>query len=139
MKKRRMHIVPLSPQAVTLLRELHTLTGGREHLFPNLRRPNDCMSQTTLNRALEYMGFNGPNTIDFSAHGFRTTASTMLNECGFRADLIERQLAHMESNKTRAAYNHAEWLPERTAMMCQWADLIDGMVQGSNVVPMRAA
>jgi integrase len=123
MKMREPHIVPLSRQAVELLRELHTFTGGRGMLFPNYRNPKTCMTATTLNRALERMGFNGKDSIGFSAHGFRATASTILNEIGFRPDVIERQLAHAERNKVRASYNQAEYLEERRAMMQQWADL----------------
>lgn len=139
MKMRDPHIVPLSSQAVALLRELHTLTGGRELLFPNYRNPKACMTATTLNRALERMGFNGKDSIGFSAHGFRATASTILNESGYRPDVIERQLAHAERNKTRASYNRAEYLEERRAMLQQWADLIDAMAKGANVTPIRAA
>lgn len=125
MKMREPHIVPLSKQAVTLLRELQTYTGGRGMLFPNYRRPRDCMTPTTLNRALERMGFNGKDSIGFSAHGFRATASTLLNEMGYRSDVIERQLAHAERDKVRASYNQAEYMVERKAMMQEWADLID--------------
>lgn len=120
MKMREQHIVPLSHQAVRLLRELHTLTGGREYLFPNYRRPKAVMTATTLNRALERMGYAGR----FSAHGFRATASTVLNEMGYRSDVIERQLAHKERNKVRASYNQAEYLEERRKMMQVWADLL---------------
>ncbi|MFP1757207.1 tyrosine-type recombinase/integrase [Lonsdalea quercina] len=82
-----------------MLRELQTYTGGRGCLFPNYRNPQDCMTATTLNRALERMGFNGKDSIGFSAHGFRATASTILNEMGYRPDVIERQLAQL--NVTR--------------------------------------
>ena len=125
MKMREPHIVPLSKQAVILLRELQTYTGGRGMLFPNYRRPKDCMTPTTLNRALERMGFNGKDSMGFSAHGFRATASTLLNEMGYRSDVIERQLAHAERDKVRASYNQAEYMVERKAMMQEWADLID--------------
>ena len=125
MKMREPHIVPLSRQAVILLKELQTHTGGTGLLFPNYRRPKDCMTATTLNRALERMGFNGKDSIGFSAHGFRATASTLLNEKGYRSDVIERQLAHAERDKVRASYNHAEYMDERKAMMQEWADLID--------------
>ena len=130
MKMREPHIVPLSRQAVILLRELQTYTGGRAMLFPNYRRPKDCMTPTTLNRALERMGFNGKDSIGFSAHGFRATASTLLNEMGYRSDVIERQLAHAERDKVRASYNHAEYMDERKAMMQEWADLIDRLSSG---------
>lgn len=130
MKMREAHVVPLSRQAVVLLRELLSYTGGGRFLFPNIRTPGTCMTATTLNRALERMGFNGGESIDFSAHGFRATASTLLNELGYRPDVIERQLAHAERNKVRAVYNHAEHLEERRAMMQQWADLIDATAAG---------
>lgn len=128
MKKREPHIVPLSTQAVALLRQLHALTGEHisGYLFPNTRRPKGCMAATTINRALEYMGFAGKDMdVNFSGHGFRATASTILNEMGFRADVIEVQLAHKERNKTRASYNQAIYLPERIAIMQSWADLMD--------------
>ena len=140
MKMRQPHIVPLSRQAVALLRELHTLTGGRDFLFPNYRNPNTCMTGTTLNRALERMGFNGRDSIGFSAHGFRATASTILNVIGFRPDVIERQLAHADRNKVRAAYNQGEYLEERRAMMQQWADLLSEIEdRNSNVVTLKRA
>jgi integrase len=139
MKMRETHIVPLSWQAVELLRELHTYTGGRAFLFPNYRNPKACMTATTLNRALERMGFNGKDSIGFSAHGFRATASTILNETGFRPDVIERQLAHAERDKTRASYNQAEYLPERRAMMQQWADMVDSIAAGGAVTPIKRA
>ncbi|KGK58897.1 MULTISPECIES: integrase arm-type DNA-binding domain-containing protein [Xanthomonas] len=127
MKMREPHIVPLSKQAIELLRELQTYTGGRGLLFPNYRKPKESMTATTLNRALERMGFNGKGSIGFSAHGFRATASTFLNEMGFRADVIERQLAHAERNKVRASYNQAEYLQERVAMMQAWASFLDSL------------
>lgn len=129
MKMREPHIVPLSTQVVQLLRELVTYTGGRGLLFPNYRRPKECMTATTLNRALERMGFNGKDSIGFSAHGFRATASTILNELGYRSDVIERQLAHAERNKVRASYNQAEYLEDRKVMMQDWANLIDDLIE----------
>lgn len=128
MKMRKAHLVPLSRQAIDLFRELHTLTGGRDFLFPNLRNPKTCMTGTTLNRALERMGFDGKEGIRFSAHGFRATASTILNEKGYRPDVIERQLAHSERDKVRASYNQAEYLDERRAMMQDWADFVDDLM-----------
>lgn len=140
MKMREPHIVPLSRQAVELLTELHTHTGGRSFLFPNYRNPKTCMTATTLNRALERMGFNGKDSIGFSAHGFRATASTMLNELGFRSEVIERQLAHAERNKVRASYNQGEYMEERRAMMQQWADMTDEMAKAdSKVTPIKQA
>lgn len=138
MKMREAHVVPLSRQALDLLGELHTLTGGQQWLFPNNRQPKTCMTMTTMNRALERMGFNGEGTVGFSAHGFRATASTMLNELGYRPDVIERQLAHKERNSVRASYNRAEYMAERRAMMQAWADLLDEMErQDSNVLSGR--
>jgi len=134
MKMRDLHIVPLSTQAVALLRELHALTGGQRWLFPNYRRPKTHMSMTTLNRALERMGFNGKGTMGFSAHGFRATASSILNEMGYRPDVIERQLAHKERNKTRAAYHQSPYLAERRKLMQEWADMIDAWARGDKVV-----
>lgn len=136
MKMREPHTVPLSLQAVGLLRELHNLTGGQKFLFPNFRRPKTFMSATTLNRAIERMGYGGK----LSGHSFRATASTMLNEMGYRSDLIERQLAHAERSKVRASYNQAEYMPERIAMMQAWADLIEEMAKPqSNVTPIKSA
>lgn len=133
MKMRSPHIVPLSRQAIALLRELQGITGASRFLFPNHRRPKVCMSTTTLNRALERMGYLGK----FSAHGFRATASTMLNEQGYRPDVIERQLAHAPRDKVRASYNHAQYLADRRAMMQDWADYIDAITRGADVVPLK--
>lgn len=130
MKVREPHIVPLFKQVAELLRELSTHAGGRRLLFPSYRNPNECMTATTLNWALERMGFNGKDSIGFSAHGFRATASTMLNEMGYRADVIERQLPHAERNKVRASYNQFEYLEERRQMMQAWADEIEIVVKG---------
>lgn len=138
MKMREPHFVPLSRQAIELLQELKTCTGNSNFLFPNTRTPNTCMTATTLNRALERMGFNGKGSIGFSGHGFRATASTMLNEMGYRSEVIERQLAHAERNKVRASYNQAEYMEERRSMMQQWADLTDEIAKGkTNVTPIK--
>lgn len=126
MKKRRKHLVPLSRQAVAILRELHEVTGANRHLFPNLRRPRDVMSAATINHALERMGF--PRTY-FTGHDFRATASTHLYEMGYRDELVEMQLAHAKRDKVAAVYNHAQYLPERTTMMQAWADLVDAAVR----------
>jgi integrase len=134
MKMGEPHLVPLSAQTVSILAELRTLTGGQRWLFPNMRRPRTYMSMTTLNRALERMGYGGR----FSAHGFRATASTILNEMGWRGDVIERQLAHWERNSTRRSYNQAEYLAERKQMMQAWADFVDASAQGSEVLPLRS-
>ncbi len=121
MKMREPHVVPLSRQVVKLLYELRENSDQNPRLFPNTRDPERIMSPTTLNRFLERLGYAG----QFSAHGFRATASTILNEVGYRPDVIERQLAHRERNSVRASYNHASYLPERRRMMQDWADLVD--------------
>jgi len=125
MKMREEHVIPLSRQAVAILRALYVINGHREYLFPNRRDPKRYITATTLNRALERMGFLGQGSIGFSAHGFRATASTMLNESGFRSDVIEKQLAHQERNKVRASYNRATYMDERRVMMQVWADMVD--------------
>ena len=122
MKMRRVHVVPLPRQASSLLAELKNITGSCKWLFPNFRRPDDVMSATTINRALEHMGYASGL---WTGHDFRATASTRLHEMGYRSEWIERQLAHVEGNKTKAAYNHAEYLPERKEMLQAWADWID--------------
>lgn len=127
MKKRKPHIVPLSTQAMALLRELQSYSGGQALLFPNYRSPGTCMTATTLNRALERMGFNGKDTIGFSAHGFRATASTILHELGIRSEVIEKQLAHKDKNTVRASYNQGEYLEERRVLMQRWADQVERM------------
>jgi integrase len=135
MKMKTEHLVPLSSQAVALVKELNEWTGGRNYLFPNYRTPKDCMTATTVNRALDRMGYRGK----FSAHGFRSTASTLLHEQGYRPEVIERQLAHAERNKVKAAYNHAEYLKERTVMMQHWADYIDALCTGAKVYNIKVA
>ncbi len=117
MKMRHPHIVPLAKQVVKLLQELQPLTKYSPFLFPNERVPlSRSMARDTLSKALRSMGFQGQAT----PHGFRATASTLLNEMGTHPDVIERQLAHKEANKIRAVYNHATYLPERTKMMQHW-------------------
>lgn len=127
MKMRDPHIVPLSTQAVAVLRELRKHSGSREHLFPNHNKPSTFMSENTMLFALYRMGYHSKAT----GHGFRSTASTILNENGFQPDVIERQLAHCERNKVRAAYNHAQYLPERRKMMQWWADYLDDALKNT--------
>ena len=122
-KMRDSHIVPLATQTINLLAELKKLTGEDELLFPaQQRRRHATMSENTVNKVLRKMGYKGK----LVGHGFRALASTTLNENGFGADVIERQLAHAERNKIRAAYNRAQYLPERRKMMQWWADYLDG-------------
>jgi len=134
MKQRQQHTVPLSRQAVDLLKILQPLTGKSEYLFPNRSNLTRPVSMGVLWKMVARMGYKGR----FSPHGIRATGSTILNEQGFRPDVIERQLAHTERNKVRASYNQAEYLGERRAMMQQWADYIDGLKSGSGVVPIHA-
>lgn len=121
MKKSRPHIVPLSTQAVELLRTLHTLTGHGKLLFPGERDHEKPMSNNTILKALERMGFKGRMT----GHGFRGLASTALHEQGFEHAFIELQLAHQEGNEVSAAYNHATYLTQRKDMMQRWSDYLD--------------
>lgn len=121
MKMRSDHLVPLSRQAVKILREMHRHSGRGSLVFPSQSTPNKPMSQNTLIYALYRMGYHSRATV----HGFRATASTILNEQGWRSDVIERQLAHTERNKVRAVYNRAEYLAERREMMQAWADYLD--------------
>ena len=123
MKMRELHIVPLSIQAIAVLKEIRNINGNREFLFPNRNNPKTYISENTLLYALYRMGYHSRATV----HGFRATASTILNENGFRADVIERQLAHAERNKVRASYNHAQYLPERHQMMQWWGNYLDGL------------
>jgi integrase len=134
MKMRREHIVPLAPQAVAILRKLRGLPGSAASpfLFPSPSREGH-MSNNTMLYALYRMGYHGRATI----HGFRAMASTALNEMDFRSDVIERQLAHQEQNSIRSAYNRAEYLVERRAMMERWADRLDEMA--GNVVTFKTA
>jgi integrase len=121
MKMGRDHVVPLSDQAIQILLHLSTWTGLNKYLFPHRSKGREPMSNGTVNQALKRLGFTGRTT----AHGFRSTFSTWANESGlYQRDAIERQLAHVEGNKIRGAYNRAEYLEERTLMMQVWADYV---------------
>lgn len=135
MKMREQHIVPLSAQAVAILRELHPLTGNGRYVFPGARTNGRPMSENTITAALRRLGYKGD---EMTGHGFRSMASTTLNEQGWHRDAIERQLAHAERNAVRAAYNYAEHLPERRRMMQAWADYLDGLAAGGSVIPLNA-
>jgi integrase len=124
MKMRELHVVPLSSQALALLKDLHVLTGTGGLVFPSIRSRDRAISDNTLNAALRRLGFAGDEMV---AHGFRSMASTCLNEQGWHPDLIELQLAHAERNESRGAYNRAQRLPERRKMMQAWADYLDGL------------
>jgi integrase len=130
MKMKAVHIVPLSQQTLRLLDELKQYTGCSRYIFASPRSTQKHISNNTVLYALYRMGYHGRMT----GHGFRGLASTILNERGFRADVIERQLAHSERDGVRAAYNHAEYLPERRIMMQAWADLLDSLIKQRTTV-----
>jgi integrase len=132
MKAREQHIVPLSTQALAIFQELHTLTGDKRYVFPGARTNGRPMSENTVNAALRRLGYSRD---EMTGHGFRSMASTLLNEQGWHRDAIERQLAHAERNAVRAAYNYAEHLPERRKMMQAWADYLDVLVHDSTGGP----
>src|SRR6202050_362999 len=134
MKMKEPHIVPLARQAAAILRELEPLARGGRYLFPSLRTRDRPMSENTINAALRRLGYSSEEQ---TGHGFRSMASTLLNEQGFPPDVIELQLAHSERNKVRAAHNKAQRLPERRKMMQAWADYLDGLRKGGDVVPIR--
>ncbi len=136
MKMKREHLVPLARQVVVLLRELLRLTGDGDLLFPGLRTATRAISDNTLNAALRRLGFGQS---EMTAHGFRSMASTRLNEMNFPPDVIELQLAHTEKNDTRSAYNRALRIPERRAMMQAWANYLDGLKANADTAQVRAA
>jgi integrase len=133
MKMRTEHIVPLSLQAIQILQILHSITGKSELLFPGERNHGKPMSNNTILKALERMGYKGRMT----GHGFRGLASTILHEQGFDHAHIELQLAHQERNAVSAAYNHALYLKQRAKMMQWWANYIDQQLSG-NVLKFRS-
>jgi integrase len=136
MKMKDAHIVPLSRQAIALLRDIYPLTGSTKYVFSSYQGKTDCephINREAIGAALRRMGYKGQHT----AHGFRTTASTLLHEQGFHSDMIERQLSHAERNRIKAAYNRAQHLPERRLMMQAWADYLDGLKNGAEIVPFK--
>jgi len=137
MKMRKPHRVPLAPRAVAILQELRTLTGNDRFLFPSVRSMARSMSENTLNAALRRMGFRNE---DMTSHGFRASASSMLNESGlWNADAIERQLAHVDGDSVRRAYARAEFWDERVQMMAWWADRCEALRRGAIVIPFDVA
>ncbi|RDH84480.1 MAG: integrase [endosymbiont of Galathealinum brachiosum] len=121
MKMRTPHIVPLSLQSIAILKQIHEISGHRELVLPSERNWKKTISENTLIYAMYRMGYHTRATV----HGFRATASTILNEKGFNPDVIERQLAHMQRNKVRAAYHRSEYLDDRKTLMQWWSDFID--------------
>lgn len=135
MKARRPHLVPLPRQAVAILRQLQEVTGGYTLLFPGQQQVERPMSENTINKALRLMDYEGRQT----GHGFRHLLSTELNGRGYNRDWIERQLAHGDQDEIRDTYNHATYLEQRRGMMQAWADEIDALCAGVNVVSIKRA
>jgi integrase len=131
-----LHIVPLSTQAVAILEEIKPLTGSVRYVFPSSRGDGRPMSDNTIRTALKTLGYDSEV---MTPHGFRTTASTLLNEQGWSPDAIERQLCHMPRDQVRAAYNRAQYLEERRRMMQSWADYLDSLKAGAAVIPFKSA
>jgi integrase len=134
MKMRDEHLVPLSRQAVALLDALKPITGPDGLVFPSLRSRARPISENTINGALRRLGYSKE---EMTGHGFRAMASTCLNERGYSPEVIELQLAHVERNKVRAAYARGKALPARRKMMQEWADYLDGLRAGTNIVPIK--
>ena len=115
MKKRRPHLVPISTQALSILRQLQVITGNYSHVFPGRNDVRKPMSEASINKVIKLLGYHGRLT----GHGFRHTMSTILHEHGFESAWIEMQLAHVDKNSIRGTYNHALYLSHRKTMM-QW-------------------
>lgn len=128
MKKRKKHDVPLPRQAVEVLEGMKKFTGHRQHVFPHRDKRDEAMTDNAFRQALKNIGWSGR----YSPHATRTTGSTCLNEMGFQADWIERQLAHAEPNAVRRTYNHADHLEDRKKMMQRWADMLDLWMAGKD-------
>ncbi|MFA2984229.1 integrase arm-type DNA-binding domain-containing protein [Acinetobacter pittii] len=120
MKKYRLHVLPMSDQVYEVLKKQYKNSGNKKYVFPAIYKPDGMLDKSTLNRMLKYIGLN-----DVTAHDFRATASTLLYEKGYEEAWIERQLAHAESNKTKASYDHSQHLDARRKMMQDWADIVD--------------
>ncbi len=129
------HLVPLCRQAQAIIAELRPLTGWGRYLFPGMRDPRNPMSEAAIGAALRGMGYDSDV---MTAHGFRSMASTLLNEEGWNRDWIERQLAHADPT-VRGDYNYAEFLPGRREMMQAWADLLDQLRDGAKVIPIKSS
>jgi integrase len=134
MKMGEQHLVPLSRQAVALLEDLKSVTGNGRFLFPSLRSADRPISDNTVNAGLRRLGYSSD---EMTGHGFRTMASTLLNELGWNPDAIERQLAHDERDESRASYNHAQYLDERRRMMQAWSDYLETLRSRGTAAPLR--
>ncbi len=131
MKMKREHIVPLAPQAVSILREVYPLTSSSRYVFPNPRSLLRAMSENAVLAALRRMGYE---KTEMTGHGFRAMASTLLHEQGWPSEIIELQLAHIDSNKVREAYNHAKHITKRREMMESWANYLDKLRQDKPLI-----
>jgi integrase len=133
-KTKSLHIVPLSTQAVELFKEMQPISGGGVYVFPGRDAPLAThLNMNSLSKALRALGFKGQAV----PHGSRGMASTLLHGMGFNSEWIERQLAHVETNRVKAAYNHAQYLEERKRMMQHWADYLDSLMAGGKVLPFK--
>jgi len=133
------HIIPLPRQVVSSLTRMLAFRRQSPYVFPNHHNPRTHMSESTLLRAYERIGYGGKNKVNGNVvtHGFRATASTILNEAGFNPDAVERQLSHTEPNQVRAAYNRAAYMEERRRMLQCWADYLDLLSKEGRVVPLK--
>lgn len=137
MKMNREHVVPLSTQAVVILKAAGEFTGGGKYVFPSIRTPRRPMSENTLNAALRRLGYTSD---EMTSHGFRSTASTLLNESGkWSVDAIERALAHGDTDTVRAAYHRGAHWQERVLMAQWWSDYLDRLREGGKVIPLDRA
>jgi integrase len=133
MKMRAPHRVPLSTQALEVLRSMQAFSGGGALVFPSPYYPSQSLSENTFNSALARMGYKNTAT----AHGFRALFSTVANECGWKPDVIERQLAHKEANEIRAAYHRSTYLEDRVRLMQWWGDYLAARKDGKTPKPLR--
>lgn len=133
-RKEDAHVIPLSSQAVTLLKDIQQYTGRGKYIFPSARGNSRSMSNNALRVALRNMGFSNE---DITPHGFRAVASTFLNTLGYRSEVIEAQLAHKDKNEIRSAYNHADYMEERKVMLQEWADYLDALKAFADVIPIK--
>ena len=124
LKKNREHILPMSDQVYEILQKQYLNSGNHDLVFPAIFKPQEMLGQMTLNRMLEYIGLK-----NVSAHDFRATASTSLYEKGYEEDWIEKQLAHANSNRTKASYDHSKHLDARRKMLQDWADIVDSWAE----------
>lgn len=137
MKMKSDHIVPLSTQAIELLRQVHPISGHGKYVFPSIRTGERPMSENTVSAALRAIGYDRDTQ---TAHGFRATARTIMDEVlGERVDLIEHQLAHAVKDANGRAYNRTAHLPARKAMMQRWSDYLDKLKQGAEILQFRSS